>query len=147
MQLPPRAVTASPSTATSTLDAPRSTLTVELADLRNQQGVVCVALFSNPVGFPSDPDQAVRSGCFAITEQPLTLTFPNLPHGAYAIAVHHDENMDGKLNCNPLGIPKEGIGFSGNPRIWKGAPSFEKAAFEFSSESISVSVTMKYLLR
>jgi uncharacterized protein (DUF2141 family) len=146
VQLPPRAVTTS-STATPTLGQQRSTLIVELADLRNEDGVVCVALFSSSLGFPNDPDQAIRSGCFAITEQPLTLTFPNLPHGFYAIAVHHDENMDGKLNCNTLGIPKEGIGFSGNPRIWKGAPSFEKAAFEFSPDVASVSVTMKYLLR
>lgn len=133
--------------ATSTLDLQQSTLTIELTDLRNHQGVVCVALFDSPQGFPNDPDQAVRSGCFAITELPMRLTFPNLPVGYYAIAVHHDENMDGKLNCNALGIPKEGIGFSGNPRIWKGAPAFEKAEFEVVTANSIVSITMKYLLR
>lgn len=133
--------------ATSTLDVQSATLTVELTDLRNYQGVVCVALFNGPPGFPNDPDQAVRSGCFSITGSPMQLTFANLPFGYYAMAVHHDENMDGKLNCNALGIPKEGIGFSGNPRIWKGAPSFEKAEFEVSSASPIVSITMKYLLR
>lgn len=136
-----------PHSASPILATERATLSVELLDLRNADGVVCVALFGSAPGFPSDPDQALRSGCFEIVEQPLVLTFPNLPHGFYAIAVHHDENEDGKLNCNGLGIPKEGFGFSGNPSIWKGAPSFDRAAFEFSSLQATVSITMKYLLR
>lgn len=131
----------------STLDRQRSTLILELTDLRNREGVVCVALFASPGGFPNDPDQAVRSGCFAITELSCELQFENLPYGWYAAAVHHDENMDGKLNCNTLGIPREGIGFSGNPRIWKGAPPFQKAAFEFLPDRSIVNITMKYLLR
>jgi uncharacterized protein (DUF2141 family) len=133
-------------TASSTL-VQQATLTVELTDLRNRQGVVCVALFNSSDGYPNDPDRAVRSGCFAIAALPCEVTFENLPFGRYAVAVHHDENMDGKLNCNALGIPKEGIGFSGNPPIWKGAPPFQKAAFEFSPDSPRVHITMKYLLR
>lgn len=132
--------------ASSTL-VQHATLTIELTDLRNRQGVVCVALFNSSDGYPNDPDRAVRSGCFAITALPCEVTFENLPFGWYAVAVHHDENMDGKLNCNALGIPKEGIGFSGNPPIWKGAPPFQKAAFEFSPDNSLVCITMKYLLR
>lgn len=130
-----------------TLELQRSTLTLQLTDLRNHQGVICVVLFDSSEGFPSDSDKAVRSGCFSIDEVPCELRFENLPFGQYAAAVHHDENMDGKLNCNALGIPKEGIGFSGNPRIWKGAPPFQKAAFEFAPDSTIVTITMKYLLR
>lgn len=125
----------------------RSTLTLELLGLRNAQGVICAALFAGPEGYPSDPDKAVRSGCFPITSLPCTLLFDDLPFGTYAATVHHDENMDGKLNCNALGIPKEGIGFSGNPRIWKGAPPFQRAEFYFSAENTIVAITMKYLLR
>jgi uncharacterized protein (DUF2141 family) len=135
----------SASTSASIIDVQRSTLTLELTELRNHQGLLCVAMFTNPDGFPSSPDKTCRSGCFEITGLPCELHFEDLPFGWYAIAVHHDENMDGKLNCNALGIPKEGIGFSGNPRIWQGAPSFQKAAFEFSPDCKLVSITMKYL--
>ncbi|NJL41881.1 MAG: DUF2141 domain-containing protein, partial [Leptolyngbyaceae cyanobacterium SM1_4_3] len=75
------------------------------------------------------------------------LEFPDLPYGFYAASVHHDENMDGELNCNALGIPKEGIGFSGNPRIWKGVPPFQRAEVEFSDRYPMITITMKYLLR
>lgn len=74
------------------------------------------------------------------------LAFDDLPFGRYAATVHHDENMDGELNCNALGIPKEGVGISGNPRIWKGAPPFHKAVFEFSPENTVISIAMKYFL-
>lgn len=131
----------------STLETECATLTIELSELRNRKGVVCIALFASPAGYPSDPDAAVRSGCFAIDSLPCQLSFADLPYGWYAAAVHHDEDMDGKLTCNQLGIPKEGIGFSGNPRIWQGIPSFQKSAFEFTPVSPEINITMKYLLR
>ena len=125
----------------------RQSLIVELTGLRNRKGVVNIALFASAEGFPSDPDQAIRSDSFPIDTIPFEIEVPDLPSGWYAVTVHHDENMDGQLNCNALGIPKEGIGFSGNPQIWRGVPPFQKAAFELTPSSNFVSITMKYLLR
>jgi uncharacterized protein (DUF2141 family) len=124
-----------------------STLVLELQELRNQCGVVNIALFNSPLGFPSNAAQAYRSGSFPVEELPLRVTFLDVPFGQYAVTVHHDENQDGTLNVNSLGIPKEGIGFSSNPKIWMGAPPFHKAKFEFSSKQTMISITMRYLLR
>jgi uncharacterized protein (DUF2141 family) len=136
-----------PSTTLSTLERTRlDILTLELIALRNDVGLINVALFKSCDGFPSDVNKAVRSGCFPITDLPLRIEFADLPYGRYAATVHHDENMDATLNCNALGIPKEGIGFSGNPRIWKGVPPFERTIFEFVPSNTIVSITMKYLL-
>lgn len=136
-----------PSSVLSTIERTRlGTLTLELTALRNTTGLVNVALFDSPDGFPSDVSKTVRSGCFPITDLPLVIQFADLPYGQYAATVHHDENMDATLNCNALGIPKEGIGFSGNPKIWKGVPPFQRAVFEFAPGSTIVSITMKYLL-
>jgi len=38
--------------------------------------------------------------------------FEDIPPGTYALVVIHDENMNGKLDTNWVGIPKEGYGFS-----------------------------------
>ncbi|WAL58226.1 DUF2141 domain-containing protein [Thermocoleostomius sinensis] len=122
------------------------TLTLEVVGLRNQTGLINIAVFRGADGFPGDPGKAVRSGSFAITTLPLMIQFSELPIGSYAISAHHDENMDATLNCNALGIPKEGIGFSGNPKIWRGAPSFQRSLFEFTPSNTFVSITMKYLL-
>lgn len=137
-----------PHTSASVVEQARrsATLLLELAALRNRKGVVNVALFNSQDGFPNDARKAVRSGCFPIAELPLVIPFADLPYGKYAISVHHDENMDSKLNCNALGIPIEGIGFSGNPQIWRGVPAFHRTAVEFTPDRQIVSITMKYLL-
>lgn len=132
----------------STLDSTvRSTLKLEVTGLRNQEGVICAALFDSPDGYPNDSNKAIRSGCFPINGNPCVLEFPDLPYGFYAVTVHHDENADGQLNCNAIGIPKEGIGFSNNPRIWKGVPPFQRAEVEFSDRYPAITITTKYLLR
>jgi uncharacterized protein (DUF2141 family) len=124
----------------------RADLMVELTGLRSNLGVVNIGVFASAEGFPNDVSKAVRSGCFPITERPLILTFEDLPFGQYAATIHHDENMDGELNTNLLGIPTEGIGFSGNPKIWRGVPPFAKTQFEFSAEVDFVAIRVKYLL-
>ncbi len=42
--------------------------------------------------------------------------FEDISPGTYALAVIHDENGNGKLDTNWVGIPTEGYGFSGLPQ-------------------------------
>ena len=118
-------------------------LTLVINELRNQKGEVCVALFESKAGFPQDDEQAICNQCFKISELPMTVGF-EVPYGSYAASLLHDENKDGELNTNIVGIPKEGIGFSNDPRIIKGTPSFEKTCFEFNEDNQSVEIAVKY---
>jgi len=118
-------------------------LTLVISELRNQKGEVCVALFESKAGFPEDDTQAICNDCFTVSELPLSISF-EVPYGSYAVSVLHDENKDGELNTNLLGIPKEGIGFSNDPRIIKGTPSFEKTRFEFNAENSEIEIVVKY---
>ena len=67
----------------------------------------------------------------------------DLAPGKYAISIIHDENNNDKLDTNFIGIPKEGFGFSNNPRIMFGPPSFEKASFEINQAHV-ILIEMKY---
>jgi Ca2+/Na+ antiporter len=49
--------------------------------------------------------------------------------GTYALAVSHDQNMNGKLDTNWLGIRIEGYCFSNDARRLFGAPSYPAARF------------------
>ena len=118
-------------------------LTLVINELRNQQGEVCIALFSDKDGFPKDDEQAICNDCFVISERPMSTSF-DVPYGRYSVSVLHDENKDGELNTGFMGIPKEGIGFSNDPRIIKGTPSFEKTSFDFTEDERTVEVTVKY---
>ena len=125
--------------------AEKARLTLEIEKLRNQQGTVYVALFNSAEGFPNDGDKAIMADSYPISEVPLNIAIDDLPFGAYAITVFHDENDDGKLNKGLMGVPKEGFGFSDNPRILTGAPSFEKASVEFTPENTRMKIKIKYL--
>lgn len=124
----------------------RSTITVEIERLRNYLGQVYVSLFANGKGFPNDANSAVQAKIVEITDIPLLVKFENLQPGNYAIALMHDENGDGKLNCNLLGIPTEGFGFSQNPPIRIGSPKFNETKFFVSGENTKVNIKMVYLL-
>lgn len=53
----------------------------------------------------------------------------DLPKGEYAIAVFYDENNNGELDTNWIGIPKEPLGFSIGKMKTFGPPSFTDCTF------------------
>lgn len=121
-----------------------STLIVTINGLRNQQGQVCFGLFSDAQGFPSNRSRAMEVRCLSAKDTPLTVTFNNLNAGIYAVTVFHDANGDGTLNRGFLGIPKEGFGFSRNPRIGTSPPSFKKAAVAITDQTTEIQIQLKY---
>jgi len=70
--------------------------------------------------------------------------FEDVPPGTYALAVIHDENMNGKLETNWLGIPKEGYGFSNDAKGILGAPSFAAASFRYDGRSLDLTMSLHY---
>ena len=65
-----------------------------------------------------------------------------VPEGQIAVRLFHDENGNGKLDTNMLGIPREGYGFSKNPRVM-GPASFEDAALLVNGASIRTTIKIQ----
>ncbi len=120
-------------------------LTLKVSELRSKQGAVHFALFSSPEGFPTDTAKAVKTGRFPVSEVPLTITLEDLPYGHYAVTVFHDENSNDGFDTGAFNFPQEGFGFSDNPPVWKGAPKFQQADFEFKTKNSVVEIVVKYL--
>ena len=70
--------------------------------------------------------------------------FLDIPPGTYDLAVIHDENMDGELDTNWLGVPTEGYGFSNDAKASMGAPSFDAASFPYDGRSLDLTITLNY---
>ena len=70
--------------------------------------------------------------------------FEDIPPGTYALAVIHDENMDGKLDTNWFGVPTEGYGFSNDAQGWLGAPSFSAASFTYDGRNLELTISLHY---
>jgi uncharacterized protein (DUF2141 family) len=119
-------------------------LTIEVNGLKNKEGQVCINIFANSQGFPSNGDRVFKKQCTKITETPLKVTFDDLKAGSYAVAVIHDQNNDRTINRNNLGMPIEGFGFSRNPLIVTGPPKFGEAAFLVAGPNTNIQIQLKY---
>lgn len=125
------------------LEAPGS-LVVNVTGLRSDKGLVRICLAVDPDNFPDCADD--RN---AITRSVRAASGPvhigGLAPGAYAVALIHDENANAKLDTF-AGIPREGIGFSRNPRVTFGPPRFEAARFTIDGTPAAQTIRMKYFL-
>ncbi len=140
---------ASHSAATSRMYAQAITgskLTVRVTGVRNNKGMIAFALFRSAEGFPGDASKAFRKMQAAIDPQTHTaqVSFDNLPRGVYAVAIFHDENSNGRLDKNMLGIPKEGYGASNNPKKEMGPPKFAEARFDLNQPEQTIEIKPIY---
>jgi uncharacterized protein (DUF2141 family) len=126
------------------VDPQAADLTVHIANVRNGKGVVHACLTRDRRHFPDcrgDP-LAVRS---TVPAGSAVLRFPGLAAGRYAVTLFHDENRNQRLDML-MGIPREGFGFSGNPRIRFGAPRFDAVTIAVPPGQTGQTIRMQYLL-
>jgi uncharacterized protein (DUF2141 family) len=89
-----------------------------------------VAIFNSAADFPDNAKKAYKTLIVPVQNQQKEQIIKfQLPEGQYAISVFADENNNQKLDTNILGIPKESFGFSQNPRITFGPPTFQESEF------------------
>jgi uncharacterized protein (DUF2141 family) len=118
---------------------------VTILNIRNSAGTVACALFESPEGFPNEYlRSATNIMSIKVRKSQARCDFADIPPGAYAMAVIHDENMNGMLDTNIIGIPTEGYGFSNNAEALLGAPSFSAASFTYDGRSIDMTMSLNY---
>lgn len=70
--------------------------------------------------------------------------FSDIKPGNYAIAVIHDENINGELDSNFFEVPTEGYGFSSDAEVNMSAPSFDDAEFFYDGGDLQLSIKLNY---
>ncbi|WP_420607079.1 DUF2141 domain-containing protein [Novosphingopyxis sp.] len=121
-----------------------SELDLTFTNLRSAKGSLLVCITADPAYFPDcteDPDKRFLT---VPASKPI-LIVSGLAQARYAVSVHHDENGNDKLDTF-AGIPKEGIGFSRNPKITFGPPGFDKVALAIGPGVTTQTVRMRYFL-
>ena len=120
-------------------------LVIEVRGIRSDAGRIYVAVHAPREG----EDFPYADGMFAgIYQQAqagaMRFVVGDLPAGRYAVQAFHDENGNGDLDANVLGIPKEGYGFANDPATTFGPPDFEEAAVTVGDEPATAAMTMTY---
>ncbi len=128
-----------------TLTPAENVIHVEISGLRNDKGQVLCALFSSADAFPKKADKAVARLTVKIAERQATCDFSGVAAGTYAVSVVHDENSNGKLDTNFIGVPREGVGASNDAKGHMGPPKFGAASFRYQSGRLELKIHVNYL--
>lgn len=117
-------------------------LTVIVSGFKNNNGKVIIAVSDSKENYETKGAEPFRRIVSTITDLSAEVMVKNLPFGEYAIKLSHDENGNGELDTNFLGIPKEDYAFSNNASGWFGPPNYGKAKFKFSKNmTIKISIS------
>lgn len=124
---------------------PFATVDVHIEGMRSHKGLVRACLTHDPKYFPHCEKDATAHKLNVAAPQSALLRFTDIAPGDYAITVLHDENGNAKLDT-VLGIPREGVGFSNNPRLIAGPPRFDSVRFRVNGTTVATTIRLKYFL-
>ena len=108
------------------------------------EGILVLQVYDSPNAFGDfrDPVREVRAPIQADNLYQIN----DVPSGDVAVLVYVDENENGLIDKNFIGIPKEPLGISNNYRP-KGPPAFARAKFTISDgESATIDVEIYRVL-
>ena len=125
---------------TSTALFAQAKLEVTVKNIKDAKGTIRVGLFTRENDFLKN---AAEGKVVKASGKEVTVVFENLKPGDYALSVIHDENENGELDSNMIGIPKEGFAFGNNAMGTFGPPSFDKAKITLTKSNKQI-VDLKY---
>jgi uncharacterized protein (DUF2141 family) len=118
-------------------------LTVTVSDIKSDVGALNVTLYNNPDDWLSDKVFATTQlrVSEAMSNGSITTRFQVEP-GEYAVSVHHDDNDNGKMDTNFIGIPKEPLGLSNGAVPKYGPPKYKDAVFSVGEDGASMPIKL-----
>jgi uncharacterized protein (DUF2141 family) len=117
---------------------------LEISGFKNNKGLVRIVLFNQSKGFPSEYKYGLVSKSQPVDTSFISVTFDSISYGAYAVSVLHDENKNGEMDTNILGIPREGYGVSNNVNPKMRSPRFDEALFSLKNPIKKLKIILNY---
>ncbi|MES2619765.1 MAG: DUF2141 domain-containing protein [Bacteroidota bacterium] len=116
-------------------------LTVNVTNLKSPDAPVEISVYGTKDKFP-EKDGQMKKYRFKPVNGKLEAKLDSIPYGEFAIALYQDENNDGEIDKNALGIPTERYGFSNNFKPLVKAPSFKNCKFEYTAKANTIDVKL-----
>lgn len=120
--------------------------TVTIKDIKTPKGQILMGIYKDDASFDKEiPYKKVQAFKTKISNGTLQVEV-KLEPGKYGISLMDDENFNGKMDYNFIGIPKEGFGFSNYYHTGLTKPKLKVFEFEVLANKIpKVEVAMKYM--
>ena len=114
-------------------------LHVKVENIKAIKGSLKIAIFNHEDHFLS---KEIMSDGRTIDSTSMKFSFKGLDQGVYAISIYQDENDNGKLDSNFMGIPSEPYAFSNNAKGMFGPPSFQDCQFEITEGEQEIVISL-----
>lgn len=111
-------------------------LEINIIKVRRDAGQIAIQVLD-------EQKKVVKHEFTTISNKRSVLILKGLPKGKYAVQLFHDENKNGKMDFNFLGIPKEGYGFSNDARGFMSEPAFDKQLFSLDQDRV-IQIRLSY---
>ena len=122
------------------------TMNITITNIRSTNGKISISIFASEEEFKAGkPSHTQVFDKTNVKDKTCTVKIDYKP-GTYGLSVYDDENGNGKMDNNLLGMPKEGFGLSNYKIKGLSRPAFKDFSFPLkANETVDVSVEMKYL--
>ena len=122
------------------------TMTITIHNIRSANGKISVSVFANEEEFKANKPSYTQVFDKTNLKNKTCTVSMEYKSGTYGLSVYDDENDNGKMDYNFLGIPKEGFGLSNYQIKGLSRPAFKDFSFPLkNNENKAVTVELKYL--
>ena len=127
--------------AADTVQPLKGDLIIQVTGTESVRGAIQYALYDSRGKFPTRNGR-IAKGKVPVTPAGGTIVVKGLAPGFYAVAVYHDENLNGEFDQGIFGIPLEDYGFSNDARGFFSAPDFDDAKVRVRGPRTKISIEL-----
>lgn len=143
LALQPFTLARAAATAAQARDEGTASQRLEVSPLRNAKGTLNRQRFGDAAGLPAGEGAPTLRAAIIGTQ--ASCVFDGIPPGTDGVALAHDENGNGQLDKNVLGIPPEGYGVSNNRAGTASSPQWDELRFSVAApEPAALRINLRY---
>ncbi len=130
--------------------APPSEVEIDISNIKSPRGVFVISFYNDENMFPK-PGKEMLIEKITVKDTLARKVKIKLPHpGWYAMAMFQDEDENGKIKQDKIGVPLEAYAFSNNIHPKTKAPSFSECKFlvgESAHPSLAIRLIQPLFIR
>jgi uncharacterized protein (DUF2141 family) len=124
---------------------PSVAVAIVFTDIKTSNGLLQFGIYKNEEDFKAEKPFKLIKVAKTKLQNGKVETLIQLPPGLYGVSVLDDENTNGKMDYNFVGMPKEGFAFSNYYHSGLSRPVFNQFKFEVRSEPLHLVCKFRYL--
>lgn len=121
------------------------TVTLHFMDIKSASGCLQYGIYTNEEEFRNEKPIKLHKVAKTALKDGKLIAALQLPAGIYGISILDDENFNGLMDYNFVGMPREGFAFSNYYHSGLSRPKFQQFKFEVRSETLHLDCKFRYI--